>query len=254
MNRRRSTLALTAVLTAGVVLATGSPGIATAAPTPASEAVGATSAVRNGATIDGRVVGPSGQPAAGALVIAKQQVTGGYQTAVTTGADGSYHVVGLPSGLYLLTGRLGTTGIGKTWKTRVVAQSSFGSATHQQLSTRMLHTSYDAVVRLRAPYERVPTTRLMIAGAVVRLVGTASGAVAEQRMPEILDGQQQVELSVPSGDYRVEVITTGVELAPTEHLWFTAAGTLTDDEAEAAVVTVRFGVATTLDAAVTAPA
>jgi hypothetical protein len=171
-----------------------------------------------GATITGRLVGPSGAPASGVLVSADGGGSTPFFYSATTDATGRYTIVGVASAIVDLYAYPSPHAMDLTWKTKVVAQTPTG-------------TSAAAVLAATE-----------ITGATVRATDVTTGATSDETTSGIVDSDQFAEWDLPSGNYTIEVFTRPVGSTPSSSWWVTAkGGAMTQDPAAAGILPVTFG-------------
>lgn len=172
---------------------------------------GATTVVRLalhvGATVSGAVVGPTNAALAGVTITAYQQSRPSAIAEATTDASGRYTLDGLATGVDTIEGSVTPAGYATSWKTQVFQQRGPIPATHVQLSTHLLHSTYDAAIGATTSDGSVNPS---LSGATVRLVGAdTSAVVATERFSTIPDSAQEAEFVVPSGSYRAQLLVPG---------------------------------------------
>lgn len=169
-----------------------------------------------GATVTGRLTGPSGAPLAGTKVTIEGMSYEFPEVSTTTDATGRYTFVGLASDVYeLFTGdRDFRTSL--DWVTRVHAERPGVAPSRVALSTRLVHTAYDIGVGVDAPADGATTV-----GATVTLTNVATGATAVQRTGGVAGVLQPVKFAVPTGDYIVSVRTVATAETPSRTWWYT---------------------------------
>ena len=190
-----------------------------------------------GATITGTIVGASGSPAANKTVTATSP-TGGF-FAVESDATGTYSFVGLGTGIYRLDASMLPGHEGGEWKTRVSAQNGAFPASHVTLSTKFLHTTYDLFFDVTTLQSATAIT-----GATVNVIDPSGAIVATEHTSTIRDSAQDARFDIPTGDYRIQMVTTAGAGLASQTLWLERGGaTMTKYRSDALVVPVAYGAA-----------
>jgi hypothetical protein len=190
-----------------------------------------------GATVSGSLVGPNGA-AAGLTVFALNGTDPSQVFQTTSDPSGAYELDGLGTGTYTIEASATQTSNPAQWKTRVVQQVGAAPPSHVVLSQHYVHSDYDLAVSASAPGRVADPT---LSGATVTATRTTDGAAWSTRFSELLDTEQEAQFELPSGTYRLSLVTTGTATAPSRTLWFSAAHTWTTDASQALSVRVAFG-------------
>lgn len=214
-----------------------SAGSATYAPTridsvgvSAGTSTAITAKLAKGATVTGKLTGPSGAPLVGSKVTIEGMSYVFPEVETATDATGRYTFVGLASDVYGLDTGDQNFRTSLSWMTRVHAEQPGVAPSRVALSTRLIHTSYDIGVGVDAPADGATT-----AGATVTLTNGATGATYVQRTGGVAGVLQLVKFTVPTGDYTVSVRTVATAATPSRTWWYTGQLTPMTAEARAAV-------------------
>jgi hypothetical protein len=195
-----------------------------------------------GATVSGRLVGPTATSGAHKTVTLSGRDLGpvsGIRSTVTD-ASGDYRLDGLPSGVWSVHASPRTSGQGLAWKTVTRQQTSAAPATRVTFSDHYLHSEYDLVILLTASKERYLEE---ISGATVTVTNEATGATRTQKTSEIVDDHQQASFDLSTGSYTVRLVTEARPGAPSQTLWLSRAdlNAFVPDASAAVSVPVTYG-------------
>jgi hypothetical protein len=188
-----------------------------------------------GATVAGSIVGPSGVTA-GKTVLALDETDPSRVFQTTSDAAGRYEFDGLGTGIYTIEASATQVSTPGQWKTSVVQQVGSTPASHVALAQHYVHSDYDLAIDAAAP-GRVPSPAL--SGATV--TATSATGAWSTRFSTVLDTLQTAQFEVPTGTYRLSLVTTATAEAPSRTLWFSTAHTWSPDPAAALPVAVSFG-------------
>lgn len=189
-----------------------------------------TAELAKGATVTGKLTGPSGAPLVGAKVTIEGMSYVFPEVETTTDATGRYTFVGLASDVYKLFNGDQDFRTSLSWMTRVYAERVGAAPSRVTLSTRLIHTAYDVGVGVDAPADGATT-----AGATVTLTNVATGATYAQRTGGVAGVLQSVKFAVPTGDYTVSVRTVATAATPSRTWWYRGQLTPMTTDARAAV-------------------
>lgn len=189
-----------------------------------------TAELARGATVTGKLTGPSGAPLVGTKVTIEGTSYVFPEVETTTDATGRYTFVGLASDVYeMFTGDQNFR-TSLSWLTRVYAERPGVDPSRVALSTRLIHTAYDVGIGVDAPADGASTV-----GATVTLTNVATGATYAQRTGGVAGVLQPVKFAVPTGDYTVRVRTVATAATASRTWWYTGQRTRMTAEARAAV-------------------
>ncbi|WP_344793474.1 carboxypeptidase-like regulatory domain-containing protein [Frondihabitans peucedani] len=169
-----------------------------------------------GATVTGRLTGPTGAPLAGTKVTIEGMTYVFPEVETTTDATGRYTFVGLASDVYeLFTGdQIFRTSL--SWMTRAHAERPGVDPSRVTLSTRLVHTAYDIGIGVDPSADGEATV-----GATVTLTNVSTGATFTQRTGGVAGVLQPVKFAVPTGDYTISVRTVATAATPSRTWWYT---------------------------------
>jgi hypothetical protein len=189
-----------------------------------------TATLARGATVTGRITGPTGAPLVGTEVTIEGMSYVFPEVGTTTDATGRYTFVGLASDVYEVSTGGWNYRTSLSWLTRAHAEQPGVDPSRVALSTRLIHTTYDLGVGVDAPADGATTV-----GATVTLTNVATGATYTQRTGGVAGVLQPVKFAVPTGDYTVSVRTVATAATPSRTWWYTGQLTPMTAQARAAV-------------------
>jgi hypothetical protein len=190
-----------------------------------------------GATITGKVVGPDGKPIPEIRISAAANTGISHLEESITDANGIYSFVGLRSANYALYGAANDFAYSTNWKTQVFAARGALPPSHVTLSTKFMHTKYNATIVVTPG-----SISTDLVGANIRLVDKTTGATFDKRTSGFVNDDWELgQFMVPNGNYRVQVVTAGSAANPSKTYWYTGATTMTLDAARATSITVTYG-------------
>lgn len=189
-----------------------------------------TAKLARGASVTGRLTGPSGAPLVGTKVTIEGSSYVFPEVETTTDSTGRYTFVGLASDVYeLFTGDQNFR-TSLSWMTRLNAERPGTAPSRVALSTRLIHTAYDIGIGVDAPADGATTV-----GATVTLTNVETGATYAQRTGGVAGVLQPVKFTVPTGDYTVSVRTVATASTPSRTWFYTGQRTPMSADARAAV-------------------